>query len=245
LTQSASFPWGGRILFAGELYPASDLVGYYLPVMIAITIPVILVPLFLFGNATTIFGVKTSEKTSKRRLYFKFNWEVLLLIGMTYFPLLIYFVMQPVVYNGWRHYYFLYGFIIIWAVLGYKRLFDFAKKNVKIIAAALMALQICSICVIIAISHPFQFTYYNFLAGVNPEDNYEMDYWGVSGKETLIEFIDKKYEGEPLKIAGFEQNARSILNRSIFVLPDEYSQKVVTVSMFAKAPEPAMMWPTA
>ena len=49
---------------------------------------------------------------------------------------------------------------------------------------------------------------------------------GKSPKETLIEFIDEKYEGEPLKIAGFEQNARSILNRSIFVLPDEYADKV-------------------
>ena len=235
LTQATSFPWNGVIMFAGKIYTATELTRWYLPVSIAITIPLIFVPLFLIGNITSLFGIKQSEKTGKKRVFFKFNLDTILLVAMMYLPVLTYLIMKPTIYNSWRHYYFLYGFILIFAVLGFKFLLNVAAKGVRAIASGVMIIQLVAMCIIIALVHPYQFTYYNILAGVHPEKNYEMDYWGVSGKDTLIEFIDLEYKGEPLKITGLESSCNSILDRSIFILPDEYAEKVQFVKSIAYA----------
>ncbi len=226
LTQATSFPWRGVIFFGGEIYSATELPRWYLPASIAITIPLIFVPLFLLGNVTSLFGIKNSEKTGKKRVYFKFDLNLILVLAMTYFPVLTYLIMKPVIYNGWRHYYFLYGFILIWAILGFRYLLGLGKRVVTASVSGIMALQIVLVCLVIALTNPYQFTYYNILAGTHPEDRYEMDYWGVSGKDTLIEFIDAEYKGETLAITGAESSCDSILDRAIFILPDEYADKV-------------------
>lgn len=235
LTQSTSFPWRGSVFFGGEMYAALELTRWYLPVSIAITIPLIFIPLFLLGNVVTIFGIKVSEKTGKKRIYCKLDLYTILLVGMTYFSFIAYLIIKPVIYNSWRHYYFLYGFILIWAVLGFRYLIRLGKKAVTAISSGLMAVQLVALCVIIAITHPYQFTYYNILAGIHPEERYEMDYWGVSGKDTIIELIKNEYEEEPLKITGLESSCNSILDRGIFILPDEYADKIQFVEYIKDA----------
>lgn len=235
LTQATSFPWDGVILFGGKIYGASTLTRWYLPITIAITIPLLFTPLFCIGNVTSLFGIRKSEKTGKKRLFFKFDLEMILVTAMMYLSVLTYLIMKPTIYNGWRHYYFLYGFILIFAVLGFRYLLNLAIRNVRAIVAGLMAVQLLAMCFVIAFSHPYQFTYYNILAGTHPEERYEMDYWGVSGKDALIELIDLKYDGEPLKITGLESSCDTIIDRAIFILPEEYEGKIRYVDRIAEA----------
>ncbi len=235
LTQSTSFPWRGVVMVGGKVYAATELPRWYLPVSIALTIPLLFVPLFLIGNVVTIFGLKISEKSGKKRIYCKLDLQKILLLCMTYIPFLTYFIMKPVIYNSWRHYYFLYGFIIIWAVFGLQYLLTLKQKAVRATVSILMAIQLLAMSVIIGVTHPYQFSYYNILAGIHPEQNYEMDYWGVSGKDALINLIDEEYDGEPLKITGLESSCNSIIDRAIFILPKEYLGKVVFVENISDA----------
>ena len=39
-------------------------------------------------------------------------------------------------------------------------------------------------------NHPFQYVYFNFLAGKNFNEKFEMDYYGVSNKNALEYIID-------------------------------------------------------
>ncbi len=226
LTQATSFPWRGVIFFGGEIYSATELPRWYLPATIALTIPLIFVPLFLLGNATTLFGIRKDESTGKKRVFFKFDLNFILVLAMTYFPVLTYLIMKPVIYNGWRHYYFLYGFILIWATLGFRYLLRLCKRYWVALSAGAMTAQLVAMCLVIVLTHPYQFSYYNILAGIHPENRYEMDYWGVSGKDALIALVDEEFSGSTITITGLESSCDSILDRAIFVLPDEYKQKI-------------------
>jgi len=128
LSKSAAFPWGGSVLFIGEYIKGTELPWYYLPCMIAITTPVLFSIFFIYGNVTACFGVSRENHTKRVKIYSTINSDILLLLGITYLPFLTYLVMKPVLYNGWRHYYFLYGMIIIWAVLGFYHLICKNKK---------------------------------------------------------------------------------------------------------------------
>ena len=48
-------------------------------------------------------------------------------------------------------------------------------------------------------NHPYQNIYFNFLAGKNPGLNFELDYWGLSNKDTL-NYILKKDKKNNIKI---------------------------------------------
>lgn len=220
LKNSASFPWGGNVFFMGNLYAGVDLPIYYLFVMIAITTPIIFVILYVIGNILPLIRFARS-KTKK-----KLNPITLLLIISTYLPILVYIVTRPVLYNGWRHYYFLYGFIVIWAVLGVKYLFEIGKPIVRHITGGLVALQCIVMLVVVIATHPFQYTYYNILVGTHPEQTQEMDYWGLAGKQALEELVKQEYSTENLSIACRGYGSTSIFRNNLRVLSDEYRDKL-------------------
>ena len=228
VTQASSFPWNGEVFFNGMLYAPKELTRFYLPVMIALTIPVLFIPLFFCGNFFTIFGRKSIGK-DQSKIICRLNFDSIFLLMITYFPLLAYLIMHPVIYNGWRHYYFLYGFIIIWAILGIQSFLRLKKRALTRTVCALMAVQLLSMACIIGIGHPYQYSYYNILAGIHPENRYETDYWGVSGKQILLELIKEEYCGKPLKITGAEPNCQSILAHGVFILSDQYSDCIEIV----------------
>ena len=41
-------------------------------------------------------------------------------------------------------------------------------------------------------NHPYQNIYFNLLAGTQPNKNYELDYWGLSNKDSLNYLISKE-----------------------------------------------------
>ena len=50
-------------------------------------------------------------------------------------------------------------------------------------------------------THPYQYAYFNFLAGKNVERNFEVDYWGLSNKQAL-EYILKNDSKSVIKIGS-------------------------------------------
>ena len=231
LFQASSFPWSGKILFFGHFYLAKDLPRIYLPIMIAITTPFLFILLFITGN---ILPLRRRKSLGKRCLR-PSDYKYILLAAVTYFPLLMHLILKPVIYNGWRHYYFLYGFIIIWAVIGFRSLLSLQKKTLTKVVSALLAVQLIFTSVLIGICHPFQFTYYNFLAGFSPEETQEMDYWGVSAKQALEELVDNYYKGIPLKIIGAGYGSETAFNNNLQMLSKEDRSKLEVAESIKEA----------
>jgi hypothetical protein len=160
----SAFRWeNDKNFLFGEYISARNLVWYYLPVWIGITTPVIILILFLVG---TVFVYKN-------------KYVILFSIGL-FIPILAAILNKSVLYDGWRHFYFIYPLMVVISVNGLTILLQrFSKKYLTIIvAAALVPTLYFSIK-----NHPHQQVYFNEL--VPKKENYllrnfERDYWGAS-----------------------------------------------------------------
>ena len=114
-------------------------------------------------------------------------------------PIIIVIHTNSASYDGWRHLYFIYPSFLLIAMLGFHliKITFFKKKN--------NYLHIFLIILIIPTAfwmyknHPFQYVYFNFLAGKNFNEKFEMDYYGVSNKNALEYIIGR--ENKKIKIS--------------------------------------------
>ena len=182
-TQSTKFSrWKGTILFEGQKinYAAGEeLPLYYLPKMIMITTPIYIQLLFLVGVMTTIYNL-IKKKEIELNKYF------LMILICFIVPILVALITHTRLYNGWRHFYFLHGPIVLLAIYGVYQL------N-KILPKKKLFYTILGCCVsfyLVACLHNGvnNTAYYNIL--VNHKDLreiYELDYYGTSAKQVLRE----------------------------------------------------------
>ena len=100
-------------------------------------------------------------------------------------------VFKSVIYNGWRHLYYIYPFMLFISGLSIKYLFISNKeKNINKFFKFLIILSIFFNINWLIKNHPFQYVFFNYLAGKNVHNNYEMDYWGVSNKFALEKILE-------------------------------------------------------
>jgi len=214
------------VLFEGTIYDKinKSLPWYYLPKMMLITLPIIISLLFIIGIIKVIINC-----IKKKRIDIKDYSNYITIISFVIFIsiYLIYFITSPNIYNGWRHFYFLYGPMVIISCYGLNELI----KHKKIINYVYV---ICIIFIsynayLIAQYGPANIAYYNFLAGnKNLASTYELDYYSVTSKEALVNFMKSKNfkdnEDGKIYLTGFGFNNRilsDLYNRSSLTLKDK------------------------
>lgn len=187
--------WNGVVFFEGAFYrPAQgvSLPWYYLPKMIALTIPILYILLALVGQ---VYAITLCIKADQKRP---------LLLALTIFwmlPLGYALVSNPIVYNGWRHFYFIYAGIVVMAGMGLVWLFSLvaSKPALKTLAllglTAVFAAQAGSI----VMNHPYQYTYYNALSG-QVDGRYELDYWALSTYNAMEELVARSDRNQNLPL---------------------------------------------
>ncbi len=180
--EMSRFPWLGTLLYQGKLIYATELPWHYLPVWISITTPIPYLLLFLIG---LFFIVK---QFITKPLVFIVNEKQYLLVLICFFlPILAIIIMNAVVYDGWRHVFFVYPAFIIIALYGLRFLQLKLKKAKPVFM--LITLSILTFTLLLTVNlHPHQYVYFNFLAGKDMTEvkaNYELDYYGVSSKQAF------------------------------------------------------------
>ena len=96
-------------------------------------------------------------------------------------------LFDSTLYGSWRHTYFLYPSIIILSLFG----IDILRKYIKFkFIIPFIFFSILSSLYWIFINHPYQYVYYNFLTKNKVKSNFELDYWGVSNKDSLEYLLD-------------------------------------------------------
>ncbi|MDD3214491.1 MAG: glycosyltransferase family 39 protein [Eubacteriales bacterium] len=176
LSNASSFSrWTGVVLFDGTYYNPTrglPLPRTYLPKMIAYTMPIAFLALAVIGQIRA--AVLWFRKDERRPLM-----VVLTLLWLL--PLAYVVWARPLLYNGWRHFYFLYAPIAALGGLGMDALRSLVRKNraLKTSFTAAIAAVFLWQGAGIAMNHPYQFAYYNLLAK-NVQTSYELDYWDVS-----------------------------------------------------------------
>lgn len=174
ISNASGFPrWDHWVLYAGDLYryTVHPLPWHYIMWMIVITTPVIFVVMILIGQINLLRSMVGAVKNRNwREKTVKYG----ILLGlMVWVPLLVYMLKRSNVYNGWRHFYFIYPSLVLLAVMGMASLVKWISWKRPV--WAVMAAQ-GMFCVYLLVSgHPLQYVYYNFLAGNNVEESYEVD----------------------------------------------------------------------
>ncbi len=194
-------PWGGAVYYFGSKIQATNLPWHYAPVWIILTTPIMYSVAFIGGTILCAKSILLHLAASFKNTRLRYD---LIFLLWFFTPLLSVIILGSVVYDGWRHLYFIYPAFIIISLHSYRYLYvfidKFKDKNIRF-----YRLGACSLCAFIILSlvhtftfmikyHPHQNVYFNEVALLNMEkirDNFEMDYWGLScrkGLEFLLEY---------------------------------------------------------
>jgi hypothetical protein len=213
--------WPGYVFYMG--HAARPVPWNYIPVMIAITTPLFVLALILFGNiAAFVQPFRTKAKT----LFAGEHKYYLVMLALIWLFLGFAMIARPILYDNWRHFYFLYCFLLLLAVYGLKTLVDLLKGKWKYLAFGALGLQLLAMLVTIIMSHPFQFVYYNALAGSNPGAKFDLDYWNVSQAQTLMKLIDSVDSEEQITVTSSDWYTGDGLEKAYNILPEMYKSRM-------------------
>jgi len=196
-TLLANFAWDGDILFLHRIVRASALPWSYIPVWILVTTPIYILVFFMIGFFRVVLKVGTWQIGS---IYYEIIF-ILIILG-SILPVIF---LHSIVYDGWRHLYYIYPAIILTAISGYSFLrgvigFTSLKKPLIYLLNFYVFISLIFTAIWMWKSHPHQNIYFNFMAGKNAGDNFDLDYWGLSNKQA-IELISKSSNSSFIKIS--------------------------------------------
>ena len=108
-------------------------------------------------------------------------------------------VLRPIMYDGWRHLFFVYPALVYIAAIGMEAVATFAiasagearrQTTVALLTAGLL-LCLAPVVSFMVRHHPFEHVYFNRFAGRDMKEvkqRFELDYWGLSYRP-LLEYI--------------------------------------------------------
>jgi hypothetical protein len=156
-------PWDRTIIYMGEILNRNQRPWHYLFIYIGITTP-------LFLLITHILSIRYLSKDKLLRL-------LVITILLNY---LAYLIMNPIIYNGLRHFLYILPLIASTSGIYIIHTIKFSPKT-----AYLYAIFILMIVFQIFIIHPYQYIYFNSITKyfIKTENMFETDYWGTSYRE--------------------------------------------------------------
>lgn len=189
LNASGFTRWPGVVIFRGMRFEHSvtPLPRYYLPWMMAVTLPMYVLPLAAAGSLAALLRAGRQ----KAALLCDPITLALLAAGLCSFtPLLYAALRRPLVYNGWRHFYFAYAGVALLGAHGVAACLRFLRKHggdygMHRVFAAGLCLYFAWTAGAIVNNHPYQYAYYNRLGHDGAAQEMELDYWNVSAQSAL------------------------------------------------------------
>ena len=197
LKAMSSYPMRLNVFYLGEYVSAVNLPWHYPIVWIFITTPILYLVLFLLGsffiayNFAIRFLNMSEENNTTDPWSNNFERMDIIFFLIFYFSLFLVIQINATLYGGWRHLYFIYPCLIYISVKGIENISKYFKfKYLLIIIVPFLIYTSYWMFK----NHPYQFVYFNKFAGKNVPEKFELDYWGVSNKNSLsyISNIDKR-----------------------------------------------------
>lgn len=232
--------WTGVVVFRGQNIDqqVQRLPWYYLPWMIAVTLPLFVLPLAAGGQ---LFVCKRLWKQKTQALRDPVSLALIAASLCWMLPLAAALLLRPTLYNGWRHFYFLFAGLALMAAQGVCGCFRFARRHggdcsMQYVFLAGLLLHYGWTANGMVQNHPHQYVYYNLLGNENAETEMELDYWNVSDVGALEALLQvERNEQLPLVLGARE-------SMSWFGVYDGYSaltaeqQAQLTIEEDANAP---------
>ena len=179
-------PW--RELFAGELILAPDMPRAYVPTLLGLTLPELLLALSVAGLIGAIVLTLRGDVPVRRR-------AVYLVIALAAaLPIAVAVVTKPAMYNGIRHFVFLAPPIAVLGGLAGGYLLVRVRtygSAAGVAACAVLFAGLAAPAVEMVRLHPYQYVYFNAYAGGVPgaKNRFMLDYWGLSFKQAAQDLL--------------------------------------------------------
>jgi hypothetical protein len=175
-----NFPWEATVVYMGSDVWSTKLPWHYIPVWIGITTPVAVTALFLVGLVASLW-MRTRAG--------------LLAIAWFFVPVVYSIVSGAVLYDAWRHTFFVYPAMLMLAVTGAGSLWRVigvrtpctAGRVLRLVMVGLIAVSLGSAFVFMVRYHPHENVYFNGLVGGirGADGRFDLDYWGLSYRQAL------------------------------------------------------------
>jgi len=193
----------GNIFFLGNYLPTNNLPWFYLPLWIGITTPIVYTIFFIIGLIIIL-----KKNLFIRRIEFldsgtRMDFFILGWLGL---PLCAAILFHSTLYDGWRHFYFLWPAIVLFVLNGFdgmisikiKCVTEKVRKSIWFFSFALILAAVISNGIYDYRWKAHQYCYFNILAPA-PATNFELDYWGLSYKDAL-EYLVNKDSSDSIRI---------------------------------------------
>jgi hypothetical protein len=184
---SAFQRFSDRVLYMGTRIVPDELPWHYLPVWVAISTPLGYVVLGLAGAVATVVAF---ARRHVRLWADEGEMQDLVFLSLACTPPLLVMTTHAVVYDGWRHLYFIYPSLVLLAVRGLVAMWRLSRPVpfARYAFAAALAVHMGATAVWMVRAHPMQNVYFNVLAGSDWRRTYELDYWGL-GNRAAFEYL--------------------------------------------------------
>jgi hypothetical protein len=193
----SKFRWPHSNLFMGELIPATDIPWRYIPSWFCITMPISYLLIGLLGIVALLIAFLKAPK-----LFLTDNTKKFSVIFLIFFtvPVVAVSVLHSVLYDGWRHLYFIYPGYVMLCIYALHLGITFFKKGLIIF----VSFSFISVAGYMVLNFPHQHIYFNYFVSRHSEPeyirkNYDLDYWGPGFKQAL-EYILEHDDSAEVKI---------------------------------------------
>ena len=200
----SQYSWGGTVIFRGQFLDGEAVPWYYIPYWMGISIPVVYLVLAGGGFLLLFPPVVANLQGNPWRLWDgaeqRKDWAMLALLLA---PLAAIIVKDSVVYDGWRHLFFIYPCLVYLMVYGLYRLWiltEGRRPGWRYALACITALGLASTAWFMVRYHPHQNVYFNELAPGDQLGQFDLDYWGLAYKEGF-EALGRIDQRKKIKVA--------------------------------------------
>ncbi|TGE26555.1 phospholipid carrier-dependent glycosyltransferase [Hymenobacter metallicola] len=219
--------------YLGQQISVRSLPWHYAPVWLLVTTPAAYSAAFVAGCTTLAYTIRQQRFSLLRR---RTGRQDLLYITWFFAPLAAVVLLHSVLYDGWRHLYFIYPAFLLLALRGV-RVAAAAWRTPSGPAArrwsgaallVVLAGGMLHSAYRIIRDHPYQNVYFSVLPGPVAERLFERDYWGLAGRRGLEWILAQDRKAQVL--VGTDARAALVLHNNHLLLPPAERARVVLTS---------------
>ncbi|SHI47121.1 hypothetical protein SAMN02745146_0977 [Hymenobacter daecheongensis DSM 21074] len=217
------------VQYWGRQVSVRALPWHYVPVWLFITTPIMYSLLFLVGTGTLLHAALSHPLTWLRT---RTGRQDLLYAAWFFGPLLAVIVLRSVLYDGWRHLYFIYPAFVLLGMRATVSGWRYASRSTRQGRLALVGILMLMTSILHTIfrivqDHPYQNVYFSALPGPLARRLFERDYWGLAGREGL-EWVLAHDSRAHIRVGTDARAALVLHNNSLLLPPAERARLLFT-----------------
>ncbi|MEM9849289.1 MAG: glycosyltransferase family 39 protein, partial [Bacteroidota bacterium] len=199
----SKYNWGGNMLYFNTWINAQAVPWHYSLAWIHLSTPFVYLIFFWIGGYQILKSLFSRMFRRPSAFYdHPTQLQDLVLLALGIGPIFIVIWRESVIYDSWRHLFFVYPALLFVAIRGFLQAQRYFlsktsqwKRNIPAFA---LGISMSLTFIYMLTHHPYQHTYMT-LPDDNLERRFEIDYWGVAYQTALRTLIEKESK-TPIKV---------------------------------------------